>query len=149
RARLDLGRLADSHRLPRTTDELDRRSDLLEECNTAVDQWSRARLDHERAASAAGELAVRADDAREAATGEREAEAEAEARAEEQHAIVETLDRTVGADLRELQAERDSYGERLGQLEQQQNEAEEDLRELAAREAELGRGYATVRAALE
>ncbi|WP_051393123.1 TIGR02680 family protein [Glycomyces arizonensis] len=149
RARLDLERLADSHRLPRTTVELDRRSRLLDDFDTAVNQWSQARLDHERAETTAGDLAVRAEEARETAAEEREAQAEAEARVEEQRAVVETLDQTVGADLRELRAERDACDERLEQLERQQNEAEEDLRRLAAREAGLERESATARGELE
>ncbi|MEV3938270.1 TIGR02680 family protein [Glycomyces sp. NPDC049804] len=138
--RLELDRLADRHRLPRTIVDLDRRSRKLDEFDTAAAAWSRDRFDQHRADVTLGELEERSGEAREAAFDAAGEEAETEGEAAAQRAAVAALDRTVGADLQRLQAELDACDERLRSLGKQRKDAEIELRDLARRESELKSG---------
>jgi uncharacterized protein (TIGR02680 family) len=142
-ARLEVDRLADHHRLPRTIVDLDRRLRQLEEFDTAAAAWSRDRLDQHRAEVTLGEIEERFEEAQETAIEAAEEEAEADGEAAAQRAAVAALDRTVGADLKRLQAELDDCDERMASLEQQRKNAEIELRDLARRESELDTGLAT------
>jgi uncharacterized protein (TIGR02680 family) len=139
-ARLEVEHLADYHRLPRTLLELDRRGRHLDDFDTAAAGWSRDRLEQHRAEETLGDLERRSEEAQEVAVEAAEEETEAQAEAEAQRAAVNALDRTVGADLRQLQAELDECDQRLESLEAQRKNAELRLRELARRESELRSG---------
>lgn len=142
-ARFEVERLAGYHRLPQTIAELDRRSRLLDEFDTAAAAWSRDRLDQHRAEETLGDLERRSGDAQEAAVEAAEEETEAHIDAEAQRVAVDALERTVGADLLELQAELDACDQRLRSLEAQRKKAEMQLRRLAARKSELDSGLVT------
>ncbi|MCD0442349.1 TIGR02680 family protein [Glycomyces sp. A-F 0318] len=142
-ARLEVDRLADRHRLPRTLADLDRRLRQLDEFDTAAAAWSRDRLDQHRAEMTLGELEERSGEARTDAFEAAEEQAEAEGEAAAQRSSVDALERTVGADLRQLQAELDACDERLRSLERQRKNAELELRDLAGRKSELDNGLTT------
>lgn len=140
-ARLEVDRLADYHRLPRTVEELGRRGRHLDDFDTAAAAWSRDRFDQNRAEEALGDLEQRAGEAHEDALAAAEEEVEAKGEAEVQRAAVDALDRTVGADLQQLQAELDACEQRLKALEAQRKQAEIQLRDLAGRKSELESGF--------
>lgn len=144
-ARLEVDRLADRYALPRAVADLDRRVRLLDEFDTAAAAWSRDRLDQHRAEAARGEIEQRSGEAREAAFEAAEEQTEAETEAATQRAAVQALDRTVGADLKRLQAELEDCDRRCRSLEEQRKRAETELRGLVRRQSELDTGLRAAR----